>query len=247
MSNADYAVFRDEHRHTCIRVHVGSKYVEFIPMHATEVAVHKLDEKSFVHEYELMPDYPVKRAAELYLFTENFKTFSAKASEHLKRIVADPAYNYDAQKFKPIIKKEIIMATKTKPVAAATQAEKISGGKGKPVAATKPTKTKPEAAPAAATKPTKTKATAAPAAATDGAVRRGRASAIAGMKIAVVKGAANPAREGSKRAALLHGVTQYKLVDDAVGATVTYGEGTEAVITPGDVNFAVELGLITLA
>lgn len=241
MSN-EYGVFRDANRHTCIRVNIGRKYVEFIPMHPTEVAVQRMDEKEFSHTYEPMPDYPVKRAAEHYLFTEKFKTFSAKASEHLKRIVADPAYKYDAQQFKPL-KKEPEMATKTK--ATATQAEKISGGKAaanKPAAKGAPAKTKPETV-----KPTKTKATAA-APATEATAHRGRTSAVSGKKIVLVKGAANATRAGSKRAALLDAVLAAKLTDDVIGQTIGFGEeGGTAVVTPGDVNLAVSLGLITLA
>ncbi len=123
-----YAVFRTAHRSTCIRLPHPLKRGApdftrtcYIPMDPLEVAVKSTPTAQFSEEYELMPDYPPKRAAELYLFTEHFKEFSPEARRHLELLLADPAYNYSAEQFKPIqptTKEPVTMATTEKTAAA---------------------------------------------------------------------------------------------------------------------------------
>jgi hypothetical protein len=106
---AEYYVARTQHNQTCIVVPGTSRdrgRTCYIPMDPLEVGVKSLPAKEFQSEYEPMLHYPVKRAAELYLYTETFKTFAPEARRHLERIVADPAYSYDAAQFKPIPRKQ---------------------------------------------------------------------------------------------------------------------------------------------
>lgn len=106
---AEYYVARTQHNQTCIVVPGTSRdrgRTCYIPMDPLEVGVKSLPAKEFQAEYEPMLHYPVKRAAELYLYTETFKTFAPEARRHLERIVADPAYSYDAAQFKPIPRKQ---------------------------------------------------------------------------------------------------------------------------------------------
>lgn len=221
-----YGVFRDENRHTCIRVKDDGARVHYIPMEAAVVEVHSMAGRDFKQQYEAMTDYPVKRAAEHYLFHGGNKTISPAARKHLETIVADPANAYDSAQFKTVIpKKEPDMATKSKasPAAKAAPAKK-SAGKA-----------------AAAAAPTKTKAK--PAAAEGATARRGRTSAVAGKTIKVVKGAPFEYRDGSKRAALLKAVMVAGPVEAVIGTEVEGG----AKVSAQDVKFAAEQGLITLS
>lgn len=127
MSQYDYAVFRDHNRHTCIRVSVDGHQVKFIPMEAKEVKVVRMADKHFISVYTPYTEYPVKRAAEIYLFAPS-KEVSPQAREHLERIIADPAFEYDRSQFNnpppQAARKEDDMAAAKKTPAAKTPAEK---------------------------------------------------------------------------------------------------------------------------
>ena len=114
--NSVFAVFQDAQRHSCIRIAQSNKTVTFIPM-ATELLVYELTHYEFERQYTIkLEDYPVKRAAELYLEAKHLLC-SDLAKRHLEFICGksfvDPVVplNFDNQ--------ESIMATKpaTKPAA----------------------------------------------------------------------------------------------------------------------------------
>jgi hypothetical protein len=50
--------------------------------------------RSFDSEWTAYPEYPVRRAAEVYLGAGQYRTIPAQAREHLNKIVADPATAY---------------------------------------------------------------------------------------------------------------------------------------------------------
>lgn len=105
-----YRLFRDHNRHHCICVSVERKYTYFIPMEAAEVRVAQMAHEEFAHTYEPVEEYPVRRAAEIFLAAPN-KEVAPKAREHLEAILADPAYVYDSSQFSvPNVIKENMMA-----------------------------------------------------------------------------------------------------------------------------------------
>ena len=105
-----YTVRWDANRHTCIHVAAERIYSYYIPMEASEVAVRRLENKEFEYTYTVIPDYPVRRAAEIYLAAPD-KEVHPKARSHLEAILADPAYAYDpAQYSTPHVFKEKEMA-----------------------------------------------------------------------------------------------------------------------------------------
>lgn len=106
---SDTAVCRQRgSSHTCIRLSIGTKFTTFIPMDGLTVS--KLDNKSFHLEWEDMPEYPVRRAAELYLGTCSYREMDAAAKGQLQRIMADPASAFDPN-FSLNAPKEDTMAT----------------------------------------------------------------------------------------------------------------------------------------
>ena len=61
-------VYADFGRHTCLEVERKDGRVSFIPFDADEgLQIIKMDEKSFDTKYKVMLDYPIERAAKLYL------------------------------------------------------------------------------------------------------------------------------------------------------------------------------------
>lgn len=60
-------VFRDENRHTCIRVALNNHRTGFIAMSVTELKISHMLTKQFDKTYEPIADYDVARAARLYL------------------------------------------------------------------------------------------------------------------------------------------------------------------------------------
>lgn len=144
----EYGVYHTHNRHTCILVHTGERYTEYIPMEASAVQVLRMENREFARTYTPRPDYPVRRAAEIYLHSPG-KVVAPKAREHLQRILADPAFAYDSSQFNlPPLKAQLhkeedpIMATKkTAPtkktaVEAAKPTKKVAA-KAAPVAAEK--------------------------------------------------------------------------------------------------------------
>ena len=145
-----YAVFRNQHRHTCIKVpgplrrgKPDETRTYYIPMDPLEVAVKSSPTTEFYSEFEPVPDYPVKRAAELYLYTEKFKAFTPEARRHLEVIVADPAYSYSADRFSkqltPPVAKEPEMTTEA-PAKKTAPAKKAAAAPAKKAATAAPAK-----------------------------------------------------------------------------------------------------------
>jgi hypothetical protein len=101
MSFHIYSVRRDENRHTCICVAVERKFTYFIPMEASEVKVRRMENQEFAASYEVVPEYPVRRAAEIFLRAPG-KEVSDEARGHLEAVLSDPAYAYDEAQFSSI-------------------------------------------------------------------------------------------------------------------------------------------------
>lgn len=184
-----YALYRDANRHHCISVGIERKYTYYIPMEAAEVKVHQMEHREFGLEFELITNYPVRRAAEIFLAAPD-KEVSPKAKEHLEAILADPAYVYDTAQFSvPHVLKEKIMASKNAAAVAAEIAAKPAPKNkkealaaaaeiaAKPVGAVKSNPKGPKAQ--AAAEPAAKKTAPAKKAAKEEAAPRGRAPAVA--------------------------------------------------------------------
>ena len=136
MSFHVYTVMRDENRHTCICVAVERKYTYFIPMEADVVRVRRLENHEFTSEYEVVPEYPVRRAAEIYLRAPG-KQVSDEARGHLAAVLSDPAYAYDEAQFASIptnLNKDLSTMVKKAAQVADTVAVAKTPRKGKIVA-----------------------------------------------------------------------------------------------------------------
>jgi len=140
--------------YTCIRVAVGRKFTYYIPMDS--LGLKKADNREFHDEWE-ESEYPVRRAAELYLGATQYREMSPKAQEHLERIVADPATPYDPARIIPL--KEEPQMTDVKKTAPAKQpaTSKVAAAKqpatSKVAAAKQPATSKVAAAKQAEAKP----------------------------------------------------------------------------------------------
>lgn len=123
MSNEyTYGVYQDENRHTCIKLKEDDKHVWFVPMAAGELAQARMTSREFAHTYKVMTEYPVRRAAEMYLGSPVPQVVAPEVREHLEHILADPAYAYDSSQFKTQPRKEVTMATAKKTPAPAKKA-----------------------------------------------------------------------------------------------------------------------------
>lgn len=60
-------VVLDENKHTAIAVAANGRTIEIIPMDSAGLSVTKLSRDRFAHEYKPMVDYPVSKAAKVYL------------------------------------------------------------------------------------------------------------------------------------------------------------------------------------
>lgn len=78
---AEYAVFQDVQRHTCIRIGLDQHHVQFIPM-AAVLEVVELSHYEFEKQYTQLEDYPVKQAARMYLEATHLER-SPIAKKHL--------------------------------------------------------------------------------------------------------------------------------------------------------------------
>jgi len=136
-------------------VAVGRKFTYYIPMDS--LGLKKADNREFHDEWEEFPEYPVRRAAELYLGATQYREMSPKAQEHLERIVADPATPYDPARIIPL--KEEPQMTDVKKTAPAKQpaTSKVAAAKqpatSKVAAAKQPATSKVAAAKQAEAKP----------------------------------------------------------------------------------------------
>lgn len=78
--------------YTCIQVAVGRKYTYYI---SVNLKIKKVDNREFRRLWEEYTEYPVRRAAELYLSAAQYREMPFKVQEHLERIVTDPVTAYD--------------------------------------------------------------------------------------------------------------------------------------------------------
>ena len=84
--NGDYAVFQDAQRHTCIRVAVGKKGVDYIPYSASEIAVVHATHLEFEKQYRIeLTDYPVSKAALSYL-NQSWTPVTPAAKKYLSHL-----------------------------------------------------------------------------------------------------------------------------------------------------------------
>jgi hypothetical protein len=132
----------DRQRRTCIEVARVAGQVKFIPLDITEgLQVHLTSAESFDQRYQPMVNYPIEKAAQLYLGYSQTIGATKEALDYLGQVIN-------------VSDEEMKMATTKKTVAAAA-AEKTTA---KPVQAAKPTKAKPvQAAKPVAAKSTKAK------------------------------------------------------------------------------------------
>lgn len=233
-----YAVYKNGHSNTCIVVPGRDpKRTYYIPMDPLEVAVKSTPAREFASEYSEMPGYPAKRAAELYLFTERFKTFTQEAREHLEKLVADPAYAYDVSQFKPIQKspeKEHNMsATETTTTAPAKKAAPAPAKKAAPAKVPAAKKAAPAPAKKAAAPAKKAAPAKAPAAkkTNPGNSKFGRDDVI------TVLAKENPKRAGSKA----HDMFELYKTCKTVGAYLDKGGNS------GYLNYDVGAGFVKVA
>jgi hypothetical protein len=167
--------------YSCITTKEDAKFVHFIPMETLKLE--KAERREFHEGWEEFSDYPVRRAAELYLGAGEFREIGPKELAHLEAIRdGSPSYNLDEPQPKP---KEPQMATVAKKQPAAS----------KTAAAEKPVKGAGKAAAAPAKQPAKQPA--APKAEKAESAGRGRKSAIDPATKLTLLVKDNPKREGS--------------------------------------------------
>ena len=84
---SDVGVYRDHNGCTCLLVQ-GGEQVEFIPMDISEgFQVHTTTRPSFDERYQAMPNYPIDKAAALYLNYSLAVGASAEVIDHLAKLV----------------------------------------------------------------------------------------------------------------------------------------------------------------
>lgn len=163
------SVYHDQRR-TCIVLSRTPSGVSYITLAA--LSLEKTTIKAFDAEWTEYPEYPVRRAAELYLGAAQYRKIPAQVSELLRGIVEDPSTLYPT--FESSIRKYIMAKTtkaapaKTTKTAAAAPAKNpfaalAAAAQLKPATPAKaaPAKAaKPAAAPAKGTKATPAKAAA---------------------------------------------------------------------------------------
>ena len=180
------AVYRDS-SHSAIVVDRTEAHTYFIPL--ATLKVEKLANKAFDAEWAAYPEYPVRRAAEVYLGAGQYRTIPAQLREHLTRIVADPATVYptfESTQGKSKMAKaptrngiNSVVDSSKKPVKAA--AAPVAADK-KPVAAAKPPVKAAPAPAAKAVPPKAAPARAAPAAVKTAPVKAAKPAAVEGAK-----------------------------------------------------------------
>lgn len=161
------SVYHDQRR-TCIVLSRTPSGVSYITLAA--LSLEKTTIKAFDAEWTEYPEYPVRRAAELYLGAAQYRKIPAQVSELLRGIVEDPSTLYPT--FESSIRK-YIMAKTTKAAPAKTAKTAAAAPAKNPFAAlaaaaqlkpaTPAKAAKPTVAPAKAAKPTAAPAKAAPA------------------------------------------------------------------------------------
>ena len=81
----DYAVFMDHNSYSCIRVSLGS-VIEFIPMSAKALDVHRQDARRFEDRWKPYI-YPLMRAATVYVEGARSRGITEEARDHLQTIL----------------------------------------------------------------------------------------------------------------------------------------------------------------
>lgn len=129
------AVFADANRRTCIALSEQRGRVLYIPQDSSGFQVCKLGAEAFARQFDLcLTEYPVKRAAELYLQAAAlFTDTTDEARRLLTALAKDKALNYDVDLLLSKPQGVTTMATAKKPAA------KKSAPK-KPAAKAAPTK-----------------------------------------------------------------------------------------------------------
>lgn len=209
-------VFQDAERRTCIRLSVDKSGVEFIPFRTDLMDICKISNKDFEIRYIIpLPEYPVKKAAELYLGAL-WLEMSKEAKKRLEKICSTKSFNYD-----PLTLPESIMTkATTKPATSKTAGAKTTAAPAAKGAATK-------AAPAPAAKPTKVAAKA-PAPAAKPAAKAAPAPKASAKDAKPKVAAAAPAKAGKKPAANKPNETAKIKV---IAKANPYREGTKAAAT----------------
>lgn len=218
MTTSQCAVYMDG-THSAIVLERGATHVTFIPL--SSLAVEKAALKAFDAVYVQYPDYPVRRAAEVYLRAGDYRPIPPQTREHLKRIVADPATAYTTfETTQPTEEGKTKMAS-TKPTATAkTAAAARNGMSSVTEAVTKAPKGKPAAKAAPATpaealkaavkgKPAPAKTAPAAKAAPE---PKGKPAAKAAAPVAA-KGKPAAAAEGAKPRNRIAEDVKYKVID----------------------------------
>lgn len=148
----------DYYRHTCLELSRTETTVTYIPLGDGTLDVHTAGIESFEEEFmHVMPDYPVEKAAQLYVQFGLHLGATPAAMKELGRFVNISKKEYDMATAKPVTEG----ATKTKPAPAVKNppaAKKATTAAAKPAAkADDPAakKTAPAAKPAAKTAPAK--------------------------------------------------------------------------------------------
>ena len=109
--------------YTCITTKEDAKYVHFIPM--ATLQLERAERRDFYAEWGEYPEYPARRAAELYLGSGEYREIGPKELAHLEAIRdGSPSYNLDEPQPKV---KEPNMATVAKKQPAAPKADKTAG------------------------------------------------------------------------------------------------------------------------
>lgn len=161
-----YAVFHDFNKHTAIRVHIGRKYTEFVPMDSAGLRLARLLHDQFQSEYKQF-DYPLGSAVEKFLSAAKKFGATKGAAEHLKHLnnvvtsitQENTMQNVPATAGKPVSEAPALAAA----LAAMNAADAKMKKADKEAAATKKTSAKKNAPKKAAAKPAKKAAKAKPA------------------------------------------------------------------------------------
>jgi hypothetical protein len=220
-----YRCYRDHQNRTCIRVFVGTKHVEFIPMDSAGVEVQKLSIDKFNDRFKQY-DYPVRKAAELYAESSRYFGYTEKARRHLEVLLDG---NSGLQPVAQPDEGEEVMQTQTTGSSKKKAPVKKAGKKkASPFAADKLIKKGNNGALA--------KARAARAS--------GAASRYAGKKIKALAKETG-ARTGTARHAIRKAVMGCDTADKALAKTVTH-EKVEYSITPKILENMVKLKLISI-
>jgi hypothetical protein len=218
--------------YTCIRLAIGEKFTHFIT--CEKLTLEKQDNRTFHDTWEEFAEYPVRRAAELYVNTPH-RTIEPQARTLLEGIISNPLTVYTLESQSQATATEGIThgnrqdrSRKTAPAAktAAPAAKKAPAAKAAPAPAPAPAAAK-KAAPAAKTaapaaKQPAAKQPAAKAPAPAAKKANGIATVVSGAKPPAKQAAAAQAKPGTSKTP---DDTKFKVLDAAAprrGVTADY-------------------------